>query len=116
MNCIAARVTRVAPPACVLLAAVSFCAALVRSQSGSPRGTWTTKTPLPTKRFEMDSVTLGDKIYMIARESNGILATKLITEYDPATNHWRELAPIPHVTLGERKPRTSGRGKRALRS
>ena len=73
-------------------------AKLARSQSGAPRGTWSTKSPLPTKRFEVGAVTLGNKIYVIAGESNGEPATKLITEYDPATNGWRELGPIPHVT------------------
>jgi N-acetylneuraminic acid mutarotase len=82
---------------CLLLAGL-FCAVLVRSQSATPKGTWSTKAPLPTKRFEVGSVTLGNKIYVIAGESNGEPATKFITEYDPATNRWRELAPIPHVT------------------
>src|ERR1700693_618986 len=91
------HVRRAIAASCVLLAGHSF-AVQVRSQSGAPRGTWSTKAPLPTKRFEVGSVTLGDKIYVIAGESNGEPATKLITEYDPATNRWRELAPIPHVT------------------
>jgi N-acetylneuraminic acid mutarotase len=82
---------------CLLLAGL-YCAVLVRSQSATPKGTWSTKAPLPTKRFEVGSVTLGNKIYVIAGESNGEPATRLVTEYDPATNRWRELTPIPHVT------------------
>jgi N-acetylneuraminic acid mutarotase len=82
---------------CFLLASLSL-ASLARPQSGAPRGSWTTKAPLPTKRFEVGSVTLGNKMYVIAGESNGELATTLLTEYDPATDHWRELASIPHVT------------------
>jgi N-acetylneuraminic acid mutarotase len=82
---------------CLLLAGLSF-AALVRSQSGAPKGTWSTKAPLPTKRFEVGAVTLGGKIYVLAGESDGTLATTLNTEYDPAMDRWRELAPIPHVT------------------
>jgi N-acetylneuraminic acid mutarotase len=80
-----------------LLAGLSF-AVVVRSQSGALRGAWSTKALLPTKRFEVGAVTLGSKIYVIAGDSNGEPATKLITEYDPATNHWRDLAPIPHAT------------------
>jgi N-acetylneuraminic acid mutarotase len=90
-------VRRVIAARCLLLAGL-ICAVLVRSQSATPEGTWSTKAPLPTKRFEVGSVTLGNKIYVIAGESNGEPATKVITEYDPATNRWRELAPVPHVT------------------
>ena len=56
------------------------------------------KAPLPTKRFEVGAATLGGKLYVLAGESNGEQATTLNSEYDPATNRWRELAPIPHVT------------------
>ena len=84
--------------AAFLLGAGLACASWVRSQRGAPNGTWSTKAPLPTKRFEVGAATLGDKIYVIAGESNGIQATMLNTEYDPATNRWRELAPVPHVT------------------
>ena len=81
----------------LLLSSLSF-AVIVQSQSGAPNGTWSTKAPLPTKRFEVGAATLGGKIYVLAGESNGEQATTLNTEYDPATNRWRELAPIPHVT------------------
>jgi N-acetylneuraminic acid mutarotase len=81
-----------------LLLASAICVALVRSQSAAPKGTWSTKAALPTKRFEVGAVTLGGKFYVLAGESNGEQATTLNSEYDPATNRWRELAPIPHVT------------------
>src|SRR4029077_16019470 len=81
-----------------LLVAGSFCVALVRSQSLKPRGSWSMKAPLPTKRFEVGAASLGGKLYVLAGESNGKQATTLNSEYDPATNRWRELAPIPHVT------------------
>jgi len=81
----------------LLLSSLSF-AVMAQSQSGVPKGTWSTKAPLPTKRFEVGAATLGGKIYVLAGESNGEQATTLNTEYDPATNRWRELAPIPHVT------------------
>jgi len=81
-----------------LLAVFSFCTALVWSQSVPPRGTWSTKAPLPTKRFEVGVVELGGKIYVVGGESNGKPATGLNTEYDPTTNRWRDLALMPHVT------------------
>jgi len=88
---------RVMAMACLLFAALSG-AALVRSQSASSKGTWTTKAPLPTKRFEVGAVSTGGKIYIIGGESNGRPATTLNTRYDPATNRWTDLAPIPHET------------------
>jgi len=56
------------------------------------------KAPLPTKRFEVGAVAVGGKFFVLAGESNGEQATTLNTEYDPVTNRWHELAPIPHVT------------------
>ena len=82
---------------CFCVAALSG-AALVGAQFAAPKGTWSTKAPLPTKRFEVGVVELGGKIYVVGGESNGKPATGLNTEYDPATNRWRDLAPIPHVT------------------
>jgi hypothetical protein len=92
-----------------LLLASAIGVALVRSQSAAPKGTWSTKAALPTKRFEVGAVTLGGKFYVLAGESNGEQATTLNSEYDPATNRWRELARSacdqpPHgVTLAMEK-------------
>lgn len=98
MKLVAAPAARLALAVCGLLVAAGFCAAVVRSQSNAPKGIWSTKAPLPTKRFEVGAATMGGKIYVLAGESNGEQATTLNTEYDPATNRWRELAPVPHVT------------------
>ena len=62
----------------------TFCAAFALPQSGSSRGTWASKAPVPTKRFEVGAVTMGNKIYVVAGESNGQPASNLLTEYDPA--------------------------------
>ena len=83
--------------ACLLLASPS-CGVLAQSQAAAGKGTWSKKSTLPTKRFEVGVVALNGKIYVLGGESNGNPATVLNTEYDPATNRWRDLAPIPHVT------------------
>jgi N-acetylneuraminic acid mutarotase len=89
---------RQAMVAACLTGAGLVCASWARSQTSAAKGTWSTNASLPTKRFEVGAAALGGKIYVIAGESNGIQATTLNTEYDPATNHWRELAPVPHMT------------------
>src|ERR1700687_4545700 len=69
-----------------------------RPQSRGAQGSWSTKAPLPTKRFEFGVVALGGKVYAVGGESNGKQASDLNTEYDPATDRWRDRAPIPHET------------------
>jgi hypothetical protein len=90
-----AALARLVLAASSLAVASTDCAALALPQSGSSRGTWATKAPLPTKRFEVGAVTMGNRIYVVAGESNGQPATNLLTEYDPAANRWRDLAPMP---------------------
>jgi N-acetylneuraminic acid mutarotase len=82
---------------CLLVAGLSL-PVLTRSQSSKPQGTWSSKAPLPTKRFEVGVVALNGKVYVVGGESNGKPATPLLTEYDPATDRWRDLAPMPHET------------------
>ena len=82
---------------CFLLAGF-FLLRPAPSQSAAPLGTWTTKAHLLTKRFETAAVTVNKKFYLVAGESNGAPASDLMTEYDPATDRWRSLAPIPHAS------------------
>jgi N-acetylneuraminic acid mutarotase len=56
------------------------------------------KAPLPTKRFEVGVVAIDGKIYAVGGESNDKQASQLNTQYDPATDRWRDRAPIPHET------------------
>jgi N-acetylneuraminic acid mutarotase len=80
-----------------MLAGLSY-AVLVKPETSTSKGTWVKKSTLPTKRFEVGVVTLEGKLYIVGGESNGAPASSLNTEYDPATNRWCDLAPIPHVT------------------
>jgi N-acetylneuraminic acid mutarotase len=62
-------------------------------------GTWTVKAPMPAVRGEVAAVTYQDKLYAIggnANSSSGSSSAVPRNEvYDPATNSWRELAPMP---------------------
>jgi len=81
-----------------LLVLVFPLAGLARPIPSKFPGTWSTKAPLPTTRFEVGVVAVDGKVYVIGGESNGEQATRLNTVYDPATDRWSELAPIPHET------------------
>src|SRR5580700_11358877 len=66
----------------------------VRSQSGPP-GTWTMKAPMPGGvRGEVAAVVFNNKLYAVGGNvaSNAVPRNE---EYDPATDHWRMLAPMP---------------------
>jgi N-acetylneuraminic acid mutarotase len=93
----ARSICRAATATCLVLGGLMFAGA-ARSQSSAQQGSWTTKAPLPTARFEMGVVTLDGKVYVVGGESEGEPASQLNTEYNPATNRWRDLAPIPHET------------------
>ena len=74
-------------------------------------GTWTTKSPAPSKRTEVAAASLGGKIYVVggfAEPSLGNLKdyaiTPLVEEYDPTADRWTTKAPLPvglhHVGIG----------------
>lgn len=70
-----------------------------------PVGTWSTAAPLPQPRAEHSVVELNGKIHVIAggipkvdgtgMQNNG--ASTLVQVYDPATDSWRERAPLPRA-------------------
>src|SRR5260370_3200483 len=62
------------------------------AQSQTPPGTWTQKAPMPAVRGEVAAV--GDKLFALG----GGVAGKAVArneEYDPASDRWRERAPLP---------------------
>jgi N-acetylneuraminic acid mutarotase len=65
---------------------------------------WTSKTPLPRPRFGGIGVTLAAKLYVIGGQQvdpdGGVRSVRTTSVYDPATDHWSELAPIPANRLG----------------
>ncbi|MBH0178656.1 MAG: galactose oxidase [Nitrospira sp.] len=81
------------------------------SQSESDRGTWSTATPMPTKRTEVAVAALDGRIYVVGgfeKPSFGNLMSLSITPsletYDPATDRWSSKAPLPiglhHAGIG----------------
>src|SRR5215472_8104520 len=64
------------------------------ARSQTPLGTWTQKAPTPAVRSEVAAAAVGDKLFALG----GGVAGKAVPrneEYDPATNRWRERAPLP---------------------
>jgi N-acetylneuraminic acid mutarotase len=60
---------------------------------------WTSKTPLPRARFNGVGVPVGGKLYVIGGlqvDPDGVIRQVRTTSvYDPATDKWSELRPIP---------------------
>jgi len=61
--------------------------------------TWTTKTPMPTPRIYFGIAVVENKIYVIGGDSGnwtvGITPTNVNEVYDPATDTWESLTPMP---------------------
>lgn len=73
----------------------------MQSKSPGSEGTWSTKAELLTPRYDVGVAALNSKIYVLGGGAPGQTASQLNQEYDPATDRWRERAPIPQgVTHG----------------
>src|SRR5262245_7170754 len=85
----------------VMCIALVFWVAPLEAQPA--QGTWSKAAPLPGVRSELQAVALGDKIYAIGGNTvvmrdgkTEIVPDSGINEvYDPATDSWRALAPMP---------------------
>jgi N-acetylneuraminic acid mutarotase len=92
----------------ILLSTATVIAGLALSIGigfSADKGSWTTKTPAPTKRTEVAAASLDGKIYVVGGFAKSIAFTSaLVEEYNPATDTWRERAPMPagrhHVGIG----------------
>ena len=56
---------------------------------------WTTVAPSPVARFESASASIGGKLYVFGGYDKNILAMSRSDVYDPATNRWSPIAPMP---------------------
>jgi N-acetylneuraminic acid mutarotase len=65
-------------------------------------GTWTTKAPLHTGRYQAASAVIGDKIYVFAGADTAGHALSDIEVYDPATDTWTVGGQLtgPRVGMG----------------
>ena len=73
---------------CVVLGALSASA---RAQA---QGSWTMKAPIPLARNEVALAAVGEKVHVIGGGIKGV-AGPYHDEYDPATDRWTTLAPMP---------------------
>ena len=83
---------------CLSLAAAGMAAGLVFSAPATaqtpPPGSWTLKAPRQTITNEAAAVAIGGKLYAPGGSQKGKSMDRL-DEYDPATDRWRERAPMP---------------------
>ena len=76
-----------------IVASLLALAATAQPQSAPP-GIWTVKTPRPDITNESAAVAIGGKLLAPGGSKQGKSVTRL-DEYDPATDRWRERAPMP---------------------
>src|SRR5437016_2990221 len=58
-------------------------------------GSWTTKAPMPTARYEPGVGVVNGVLYAVAGETTaGGLAVATVEAYDPGTNTWTTKAPM----------------------
>jgi hypothetical protein len=60
-----------------------------------PLGSWSEKAPLGEQRTEAAVVFVNHRIYVIGGMARGQDSNVLNQEHDPATDRWRERAPMP---------------------
>jgi N-acetylneuraminic acid mutarotase len=77
-----------------------FLLSIVSVASGAQQSetSWSTGASMPTPREELSGAVLGDKIYLVGGSDdtrNGI--TDSVDTYDPRTNQWDSIAPIPEA-------------------
>jgi N-acetylneuraminic acid mutarotase len=58
------------------------------------QGAWSTKAPMPTARADTNAVALDNKLYVIGG-TKGAEPFPASEQYDPATDRWRALTPMP---------------------
>src|SRR2546428_843097 len=78
-----------------LVFACSILVSSLQAQTAAPQGSWSTKAPLPLKVNEVAVATVNGKIYVIGGTTADVVDLRLNQQYDPATDRWRERAPLP---------------------
>jgi N-acetylneuraminic acid mutarotase len=59
------------------------------------QGTYTAKGPAALVRSEVAVVEISGKIYVVGGEVGDVKDSPLLQEYDPVTDKWRDLVPMP---------------------
>src|SRR5437667_6430224 len=78
----------------LMIIACLMTAGLVRPQSAG-QGKGSEKAGLAEARGEVAVAVLNGKIYVLGGSARGRDDQQLVEEYDPATDRWRERAPMP---------------------
>ena len=76
-----------------LMVGIASVSAPARAADGD--GAWSVAAQGTTERSEIAAIELSGKIYVAGGEAMGNQASPLFQEFDPATGHWRDLAPMP---------------------
>src|SRR5437667_6368959 len=92
----------------VIFAGILHCAVLASIATApvaQSKGQWATKAPASLKRTEVAVAAVRGKIYVVGGFQQGLsFVTPAVEEYDPATDTWRERAPLPgglhHAGIG----------------
>lgn len=59
------------------------------------RGRWSNRAPLPLPRTEISLAELDGKLYVLGGYAEGRVDQPINQVYDPVTDAWRTLAPMP---------------------
>src|SRR2546425_3353108 len=80
-------------------------ASVAAAVGAPPKGGWVAKAPALLKRTEVAVAAVRGKVYVVGGFQPGLpFITPAVEEYDPATDTWRERAPLPsglhHAGIG----------------
>lgn len=63
-------------------------------------GQWTTKKPMPTPRFGLQTYLIGDAIYAIGGSQSQGTSLATVEVYHPLTDTWEQRPPMPRALVG----------------
>jgi len=81
----------------IVLVLIGVMATNVGRTQSAGQGKWSEKGRLPEPRGEVGVASANGKIYVIGGSALGVGAQTLNEEYDPATDRWRQRAPMPRA-------------------
>ena len=82
-----------------IAAKVAVCFLFSTAAGAQDAGTWSTMGQTTTVRTEIGGVEINGKVYVIGGGALGREDSPLAQEFDPASGHWRDLAPYRDVDL-----------------
>jgi Kelch motif len=58
-------------------------------------GRWSRGSDMPTARHHAGAAAVGGKLYVVGGRRGGKLSLAAVERYDPATDRWQRMAPLP---------------------